>query len=136
MQIGKQNLAASQHRALGSLRFLHLDDHFGASKYFLRCIDNFSPGIGIFIVRQDRPDAGGFLNNDRVPAMRELGNCGGRQADTKFIRLWFLLARQLTFFVTRNRQLGGLHLTVLAKGCSRWEHDRLGRRTHDTWLQD
>ncbi len=89
MQISEQNLVASQHLALAIQRLLHFDDHFSACKYFLRCVDNFSPGIAIFIVRQARPDAGGLLNNNRVAAMRELGNRGGRQADPKFVVFGF-----------------------------------------------
>src|SRR5205814_245606 len=43
--------AGPQHLALAIQRLFHFDDHFSASKYFLRCVDNFSPGIAIFIVR-------------------------------------------------------------------------------------
>ena len=39
-------------------------------------------------VRPD-PTPADFSINDRVAAMRELGNCGGRQADTKFVVFGF-----------------------------------------------
>ena len=68
-----------------SERLLHLDDQFSASKYFLWCVDDLSSGISIFVICQTRADAGGLLNNNPVAAMRELGNRGGRQADTKFV---------------------------------------------------
>jgi hypothetical protein len=82
-------LALPQHLALGTLRLLHLDDHFSARKYFLRCVDNFGPGIAIFIVRQPRPNAGRFLNNYPVAPIHEFRNAGGRQADSKFVVFGF-----------------------------------------------
>src|SRR5665811_455867 len=106
MQISEQNLAAPQHLAFGSLRLLHFDDHVSASKYFLWRVDDLSPGIAIFVVRQARSDAGGFLNNDPVAAMRELRNRGGRQADTKFVVLDFLWCanqHSLSFGSVSNR---------------------------------
>ena len=64
---------------------LYFNDHSCARKYFLWCVDDLSSGISIFVIGQARADARGLLNNNLVAVMRELGNRGRRQADTKFI---------------------------------------------------
>ena len=89
MQISEQNLTWPQHLALAVLRLFHFYDHFSASKYFLWCVDDFSSGSSIFVVCQARADASGLLNNNPVAVMRELGNCGRRQADAKFVVFGF-----------------------------------------------
>jgi len=57
VQVGEQHLAGSQHRALGRLRLLHLDDHLGAREHLGGGGDHLRPRLHV----------GGIVHADALP---------------------------------------------------------------------
>ena len=81
MQIGEQQLAASEHAALDGLRFLDLDDHVGAIEYLRRRRGDRCTRTAVGVVVH--PDAlpGACLDDHVVPVRACLAHALRRQAD-------------------------------------------------------
>jgi len=77
------------HRAFGGLRFLDLDDHLGARKDFLRCVDHNGAGSLVCIVRQTDLRASRRLYDNLMPVRHQFANARRRQPDAIFVVLDF-----------------------------------------------
>ena len=90
MEIGVEDLAGAQHRALDSLGFLHLDDHLGAREHFGGGGDD--GGAGPLIERVMRANAltRAGLDQNRMAMGRQFMDALGGQADAIFVILDFL----------------------------------------------
>jgi len=77
VQVGEQDLAAPQHRALGGQRLLHLHDHLRLAEHRGRV--GRDPRAGCLVVRVGHADAGAgaALYDDLVPVRDDLADIGG-----------------------------------------------------------
>ncbi len=89
MQVGVEDLPRAQHRAFGRLRFLDLDDHLGARKDLLRCVDHNGAGGLVCIVRQTDLRASRCLDDNLMPVRHQFANARRRQPDAIFVVLDF-----------------------------------------------
>ena len=90
VKIGVQQLAFAQHRDLDRLRFLDLDDHFGATEDFLRGIDDFGAGLLVHLVRQTDGFSAIALHHHLVAVADEFARAGRSQADAVLVVFDFL----------------------------------------------
>ena len=87
MEVSKQDLARAQHRALGGLGFLDLDDHIGRGKDARRVGSDRRPGRDIIVVGKIDAATGLGFDRYRMAGNRQLGNRWRRQTDPIFVDL-------------------------------------------------
>jgi len=82
VQIGQEQLAGTQQRAFGRLRFLHFDNQVGLLKRRGVVVQEFRAGLFVVAVRVAGADACTALDNHLVPALDKLIGGGREQRDT------------------------------------------------------
>ena len=90
MQIGKEQLAGTQQRTFGRLRFLDFDNQVGLLKRCGVIVHEFRAGLLVVAVRVAGGDACAALDNHLVAALDKLIGGGREQRDTILLVFDFL----------------------------------------------
>ena len=87
MQISEQDLARTQHLALGKLRLLHLHDHVRAVEHFLRRRDDLRAGGDVRRVVDADARTGRALDQHLMAGRNQLTHACRHQADAVLVIL-------------------------------------------------
>ena len=90
VQIGIEDLAFAQHRALDRLRLLDLHDHFAGRENFFGAVDDLGARLDIEAVVRADAFARAGLDQHAVTVRHQFAGALGRQADAIFVILDFL----------------------------------------------
>ena len=87
MQVGEQEVARLEHRDLGRLRLLDLDDHVALAEDGRRVGEDLRSLRRVLLIGDRRPETCALLNVDLVPGVDELPDARRRERDPVLVDL-------------------------------------------------